>query len=242
MLAEITLISLARDRLVGDSASSVEDLLEIGRLRGEQERFTEAERYLEKAKERALATGYKHAAVHADIQLGSVFLARGEHDRARAVLQSAIPALRQTDYGRLLPDALLKLGAAQHKAGDDEAASASWNESLEIARADGDKHHVALALMNLGGIAFVEQQYDEAERQWREALALFRRGITWQYVDEHIAHITFFMGVIERHFGRLEVALALMTESRDLYRRVGDSEHLAHAQAYLTRLRQDARS
>jgi hypothetical protein len=44
--------------------------------------------------------------------------------------------------------------------------------------------------------------------------------------------VSFFLGVISRHFGRLDEAVALMIQGRDLYKPLNDHQCLAEAEEY----------
>ena len=221
-------------RAVGDNKAVVDDMLEVGRLRGENGRLDVAEVYFQGAKHRAKAMGYPYAEAHAGAQVGAVLIAKGSFNAARLALESAVPVLRQHGDRRVLPDSLLKLGVANYKLGNFEAAMASWNEALIRSRANKDRYRESLALMDLGRLAYDERRYVNADSYWHEALSLFRQARDW----EHVAWVAFFLGLVSRHFGRLDEASELMEESRLLYKRIGDREHLARADEYLTFLQE----
>ena len=223
-------------RLLDDDYFIIDELLEVGRWTGESGRLKEAESYFLEAKRRAVAQGYRYAVLQADVYLGAVSLARGDFGKTIDAFERVIPPLSKMDDRLLLPDALLKLGVAYHRQGDDQMATECWSRTLELSRAKRDKRHIALALMNLGGIAYRQGRYDDAERQWDEALPIIRRDWTWENSKEQAAHMAFFLGLLKWKSGRLREARRLLEESRHLHRRLGNREREAQDDSVLQSL------
>jgi len=230
-------LDLIRARVLNDQMAVVDDLLEIGRLRGENQRWDEAEAKLLEACRRAHEAGYQYGEAHANVQLGAVHLGKGQLDLARQAFEFALPILRERNDRLILVDALLKLGVAYNKLVKTNEAVAAWKEVLSRSLQTGDRRMRSLALMNLGGVAYDHRRYSEADQYWREARDLFKQLRDWS----HLAYVCFFLGVISRHFGRLKEAIAFMIEGRDLYKRLNDHQHLAEAEEYLDHLEEESK-
>jgi tetratricopeptide (TPR) repeat protein len=229
-------LDLVRARSLNDQVAMVDDLLEIGRLRGENQRWDYAEAKLMEARSRAHETGYQYGEAHANVQLGAVHLGKGQLDLARQAFELALPVLRESNDRLILVDALLKVGVAYNKLGKTNEAAAAWKEVLSLSLKTGDRRRRSLALMNLGGVAYDQRKYSEADQYWREAHDLFKQLRDWP----HLAYVCFFMGVVSRHFGRLNEAIAFMIEGRDLYKRLNDHQHFAQAEEYLAHLEEES--
>ena len=225
-------IDLARARILGDERGQVDDLLELGRVRVLEGRRMESEVFLRQAKKRAETIDYKYGQGLASVQLATVFLDAREFEEAAAELGAAMVLIRATGDRPLMRAGLLKLGVALRRTGKVEDAIASWKEVLGLARAEGDAERQALALMNLGSVAYDQKRYQDADSYWIEAIPIFRKRRDWV----HTAYVAFFLGVVSRHFHRPDAAVRFMNEARDLYRRIGDDDHLHQSEEYLRTL------
>jgi tetratricopeptide (TPR) repeat protein len=225
----LMLADLARVRVLRDHQAVIEDLLEIGRIHGDDGQLNKAEQRTQQARQKAVALRNEFVIAHADFQLGCVFKERKDYAQARAAFEAALPALRRRGRPEQVFDTLLNLGVVSDELGRADEAAVFWREAAAIAKAGEDGRRLALASFNLGSIAFRQRRYEEAARYWNEATQLARRARD----IEKVAKASFFLGVASRNLGQLDRARELIGESGSLYRRLGRTELAARATAYL---------
>lgn len=224
------LIDLARARAFGNQESVVEDLLEIGRLQGEAGRLNDAERWLKEASTRAHELGHEFLIAHSDLQVGALFLQRDQFEEARLMLEGAVGRLLQQSAPKhFLTDALLRLAVANDKLGFTDDAVNCLKQAAQVAESDNDGRRKSFALIDLGGLAYRQKHYQEAERYWRAALDLCRRRRDLP----NTAKVTFFLGVASSRLGRIDEGRRLVEESRDLYKRLGRQDFVTRSEEWL---------
>lgn len=226
---------LARARFNEDRQATMEAELELGRLLGEDQRWDEAESALTEARKLGIELGNLDAIGRSGIGLAAILIARQDYRGAYVALEAELPRLRKLGDRRMLADALLKFGVANDKVGRVGEALASWERALMEANAGGDPFRQSEALMNLGGLAYREQRYENAQRYWVEALALCRR----RHDLGNAAEMTFFLGVVSRRLGQLDEAHQFLAESTALYKRIGRPELAIRSKEYLAGLETD---
>jgi predicted ATPase/class 3 adenylate cyclase/Tfp pilus assembly protein PilF len=128
--------------------------------------------------DRAFAVGGEvslRARARAVYAMGEMERNRGNRDRARALLEEAIPLLRAAEESRWVVAALNHLANAKADAGEWESARSTYEEALEIARDTGNERATAMITGNLGFHALGQGRDAEAEALLRQAAEVDRR-------------------------------------------------------------------
>jgi predicted ATPase len=107
--------------------------------------------------------------------LGEMELAAGHHDRARILLEQAIPLLRAADDLRWVASATNHLANSHLAAGDSETARRLYEEALQLARNAGHERVAAVVIGNIGFLALEEGRDAEAEARLNESLEVHQR-------------------------------------------------------------------
>lgn len=174
--------------------------------------------------------------------VGRVHLRRGDHARARPVLQEALRAGRQ--IGR--PDArvaqaLSDLGVLRRETGDVAGAVPLFEEALDLRRLlrGNDHNEVAISLVELGRAHVALERLDLAEPLFREALAIRQRVLG----EEH-REVAVSLGDLGRLLwqqGELAAAEPFLLASLAMHRTTVGPDHpnVAAALANLAQLRID---
>jgi predicted ATPase len=95
---------------------------------------------------------------------------RGDLDRSLAVAEEALVKARALDDGRLVGRSLHELGESQMALGNGSAATAAYEEAIDVFRQAGESP--AGTLGNLGDLALAEGRFEEAARHIQEGRAL----------------------------------------------------------------------
>jgi len=107
--------------------------------------------------------------------LGEVEQSAGHFERARGLIEEAIPALRAADEDRWVLSAMNHLATAYLGSGDSARARSLFEETLSLARDSGNDRVTEIVTSNLGFLALVEGRYEEAQALLEEAYDLARR-------------------------------------------------------------------
>jgi predicted ATPase/DNA-binding SARP family transcriptional activator len=97
-------------------------------------------------------------------------LRRGDLATTSALVAEAVRLHADYEVGAV-PAALLEALLAERR-GDAEAAAAAYLRALELSERAGFADHASFALSGLGSVAFANANFDEAEAQYRRALAV----------------------------------------------------------------------
>jgi predicted ATPase/DNA-binding SARP family transcriptional activator len=97
-------------------------------------------------------------------------LRRGDLATTSALVAEAVRLHADYEVGAV-PAALLEALLAERR-GDAEAAAAAYRRALELSERVGFADHAAFALSGLGSVALANASFDEAEAQYRRALAV----------------------------------------------------------------------
>jgi predicted ATPase len=205
----------------GDGAAGLRLALALAPFwRGYSQR--EGERWLEALLARG---GGAPAALRAGATAAAGRLAawRGDHARARALFEAAVPLAREQGDRRVLAAALGGLGQSVGAAGRPPGrAAALLGESLALHRELGDERGVAGALYALGMLAHFQGQPARAVAHLEEGLAHSRRlGLGAGLIDLglfNLGLLAYLQGQPDRAEGLARQALALR---RDLAQAVG---------------------
>lgn len=196
--------------------------LELSGLLGEfwyhHGHFYEAEDWLAQA----LASGPTDPSVaraRALAASGMFLRERGEFDVAISTLEEAVAMARACGTEDVLTQALDDLGFSWAYRGEFSAARPNFVEGLELSRRMGDLHGAA---SHLSGLAITESNNGvDFERSWEltsESLTLFRQIGDSRNIARMLCHQGFGALVTDR----LDLALALLSESLELSQRLGD--------------------
>jgi len=126
----------------------------------------------------------------------------GRSREARELLSGSLPSIERRGDRAALRQAVNLLGAASFETGELGDAEVAFNRALELGRSDNDDLLVARATNNLGAIANVRGEREQAIAMYSLAIAAYQRlgqprGLASAY---HNMAITF------RHIGLLERA------------------------------------
>jgi serine/threonine-protein kinase PknK len=140
--------------------------------------------------------------------------AAGDHHTAYILEERAIQLLRESsEQPFVLGMALLSHGSSAIELGDYDAAHASLDESLAIAREAGDAFRIAHSLNVLGDLARCEHQYEAAKTAYENS-AVYLREVGAQH---DLASILHNLGHTCLHLGDVERAHALFRESMETH-------------------------
>jgi predicted ATPase/DNA-binding CsgD family transcriptional regulator/Tfp pilus assembly protein PilF len=119
--------------------------------------------------------------------LGDVALTRGDHERARALLEESLALYQEVGDRRFVPRALAYLGNLSIDRKDYEQAEELYEKSLALARELGDATSLSLSLVSLGYIFLLDGRHGRAMALFEEAARLSRerrhRGILIIAID-----------------------------------------------------------
>jgi tetratricopeptide (TPR) repeat protein len=106
--------------------------------------------------------------------------ARGDHERARALLDDADACFARAADDRGRADVLVRRAYLELAGGSTDAARSHLEHALEERRRLNDRRGVGLCLQGLGLIATIAEEYPAADDYLAEARDLFRRaGDRW---------------------------------------------------------------
>jgi len=123
----------------------------------------------------ALAANDRAAVAEAHAHLAWSASLRGHYDRARALLEAALPVARVIG-GRTMAVVLSAATNLAWRTGDLVAAEMLAQETGELARVMGDLTRESQALNVLGIVAAARRNLEEAERFYQESLIVARRA------------------------------------------------------------------
>jgi len=161
-----------------EAASNIEGETEVYYQRGayanRQTRLDEAAKWLERARQSALATRNPHQQIRALYQLSAVDYQKGDTAAAEKLADEAIADARASNIEFLAGRGYLDLGNAMSARGDFPKAAEYFNELLRIARNYHNGRLEATALYSLGAIANRARADPAGTRQVEQALKWFQ--------------------------------------------------------------------
>ncbi len=152
--------------------------------------------------------------------------AHGHLREGREWLQRMLTLWRQVQAGQRGTAAATALAGAGWLAlqqGDDEQALALCEESLAVARAEGNTAGIVLSLLNLGAVADDQQRYDAAGALYEESLELARTLRDKWAIAAALGNLA----VLALEQGGYERAAGMLEECVTLLRRLGDTRGVA---------------
>jgi serine/threonine-protein kinase PknK len=149
--------------------------------------------------------------------VGLVRVYEGKLQQGAKYLETSESVLVTAGSGSDQSFAANAVGIAYHKLKDYEAATESYQRSLDTARRCGDLERINIATMNLSVVHQEAARYGEAITRYEEALAM-----AWQ-ADNHavLARVYNNLGNIHRYLGMLHKAQDLAERSVELADRLG---------------------
>jgi non-specific serine/threonine protein kinase len=195
------------------------------RLVGALGRFWRTRGYLSEGaawSERALAASSAAAGpwrAKALTAAGTLGRARGDIGNALRMLEEAATLARASGDDRLTADAVIELGTTTHFAvGDVGPGEALWNEALDLYRRVGDRLGVDRCLHNLGEVARIRGDYQQALARYEASLQVVR-----ELGDQlGLSTVLLNLGATNRALGDLDRATALYREALASQRTMGD--------------------
>ena len=135
--------------------------------------FSQAERALLHSQE----MGDEIAIAQAIAALGLALQGQGRHETATEHLEQVLDyyarGILNNESGKA--GILLALGKSQQRLRRTEAAQQTFNEALELARANDNPDREAEAMHLLGSVLAANQQHREAAALWRDSIRLFEQ-------------------------------------------------------------------
>jgi len=175
---ELLQMSLGKARMLErPNAQTATALMQLGVLRGDQARYSEAVRLLQESLDEAgrLGAAGGSLAMSTQVYLGKVLVEEGNYSKAVSVLDPVTRRLPLDDEGAVnLLDALSYLAVARQYEGDAEAAEALNRRALDLERkVYGSAHwRVAETLSNIGTREAYFGRFAEAEKLFDEAATI----------------------------------------------------------------------
>jgi tetratricopeptide (TPR) repeat protein len=121
---------------------------------------------------------FEEAAATALNSLGGQAMLRGDHERARELLEENLSVLRELEEERNTATPLKKFHVlyllaymALNEENDPARAAALWEEDLALARQIGDDLRIGMTLTSLGYAALLKGDYERAKSLCEETLA-----------------------------------------------------------------------
>jgi len=142
---------------------------------------------------------------------------RGESSRARELCRESYEAARQIGDDLLAAQAMNTMGGLDLSAGSLEPARQAFVAALELGGTSRELH--ARVQQNLGIVATIQGELDEAIARYERSLAAYR-----ECEDQHGCALTFHnLGMVSADRGHLAAADCYFRESRTLAARAGDA-------------------
>ena len=147
----------------------IEGLSLIWRVR---HRYLLAEQHVQQALEQARVIHDRRSIIRMLYEWASIARSRGDYAHVEAILQQALPLAREEENTDLLQQGLMSLGdLAFHIRGDVETANSYWQEALRLLGKQNTQEQRLRLLSNLGMVAGIRQERDQAEQYFLEVLA-----------------------------------------------------------------------
>lgn len=172
---ELTRGVIADARAAGVDAALAEALRHLGFMAWQKARPDEARTAYREALLLDRAAGNEADAARCLLGLGVVrFRADGDLDGAGSVFQQALGMFAHLDEGRGIVDALGWLAILERRRGNFSAGRDLQKQALATARGIGHRFGEMMALNSIGDASRLLAEHDEAERCYRESLAIAR--------------------------------------------------------------------
>ena len=182
----------------------------------------EARYWLERALE-SLSTDETALWARVALSLGVVVVTQGDHERASALFEQALPSARKLGETEDVVICLSGLGIAASAAGDLERARFYWEECRAVAAAHDLRARLASVTVNLGDLALRQGRLDEGRALSDEGLRLFT-----ELGSPLVAYARANLGYEAMAAGRLDDARRIYAEILQVSWRRGERVPAAH--------------
>jgi tetratricopeptide (TPR) repeat protein len=209
--------ALALAERLGDTWEIAQTVRRLGEALRSQNRFTEAEAALTRALNLFVELGQVAEEIEVRAALGTLYNNFWRHESSTPILERAMELLPPKETGTH-GWVLLSLGLSYKFAGRRDESATLTGRAFGIARRLGDEFLLGYCHQARGWFAEEDGRYDEAERDFREMLAIFER-------IRHgggIGGAREALGAIAQKRGRLDAALAEFEAGIAEYDRLGD--------------------
>jgi predicted ATPase/DNA-binding SARP family transcriptional activator len=207
-----------------------------GELALAQGEYAEAKRLLEEALDLSRALMDRPGMAGAGASLGFTAWAQGDYARARALAEESLLTWQQLGDDKEVAGVLRLLGVITALEGDPVLARSHFEKSLEIERRLENKPGIATALRQVGITDSINRGEPEAARiRFQESLAIHRELGDINETRFALIHL----GHVAHQQCDYEQARALLLESLDICRRLGDKRLIVECLAGLVTLARD---
>lgn len=211
-------------------------LYPLTRIHFYQGNYDEAQQWGEHGLELFRQMGNEYGMAAAERLLGRVFLARGDFDHADSIFTDGLKKARKFNerdsHFNQQGDLLSSLaGLAELREQFDEAQR-GYTEAKALFEKTNNQLGVAAMLRRLGSVAFGQKNYDEAERLFRESLALPHHS-DW---ISHEAKARYALGLLREERGQFNEAQVLLLQAREKFESLTAAADLARTDAALIRV------
>ncbi|MCA8916489.1 MAG: tetratricopeptide repeat protein [Planctomycetes bacterium] len=199
-------------------------------------RADEAQRVAEAA--RQLATeecGIEETVVSLG-QLGLIHWGRGDHKRARSLLEQAAEFFGQGTSKRIEANTIGMLGMVHEQSGMIDEARELYERAIELLREAGDRENEGVFLQNLGGLEIEFGDAAKGERLLHQAIAVY------QDVDDYTNHGIALnnLALRESSRGEYQRAVEIADQAMRMHRKAGNRRSLGLAFANRSNARRKA--
>ncbi len=223
--------AFAQAEKIYQAMSSQEGLAEVYYQRGSVlvkiRNLPEARTQLERALEISRGSANKFQSVRTQLQLGGVYFAEGDSERAKTTASDAIAAAQAGNIRNLATNGLIDLGYTLLSRGEFDGARSYFTQALEFARSDRAVRAEARAKLGLGSLNVQRDNYDEAIALLGEALAFYQPA---GYRKE-TSNALILLGRAHRDKGELDIALKTFEQQLEIAGKLGDPSHVAASQS-----------
>lgn len=137
----------------------------------------------------------------------------GDPARAKKFFEQSLTLSQQHEIPVQMVEALNELGGILlHAEGDNSRAQALFDQALQISRKTDDENHLADTIFQLGDLALVECNFEDARDKFEQAAAICRkRGYSAGIAQcmSYLATVAISVGDYDRALSRLQVALEI---------------------------------
>jgi tetratricopeptide (TPR) repeat protein len=208
----------------------------LGQSYFHQDMYDQAEEWCRKGLDAFERSGNERGQVHAQRYLGRIMQARGNYESAQSLFIDGFNlALRfdgsRKDFDRQgdLQASLAGLAEAQHNY---ESARRLYTEALGRYQKTGNMTGQAAMYHQLGTIALVQNDYDEAEKSFDDSLKALE-GTKWL---RRKAQVLYSSALLAEKRGDLARAHELLLDVHEKFKTLSAALELAHADAALARI------
>lgn len=183
-------------------------LRSLGNVAFSRGRYQEAEARLEESVKEALATGVTDEVLKGYLDLGNLFIGRGDYPKALEHFLKCATGFGPADQ----PIVQVNLGVAYAHLGEPARSRAHFEQAIELAHQTGQSRTRAYALSNLADLLVQEGELSRAREACFEAIELLggledRVGLSAAYAN---------LGAVERRRGALDEAESALKRSLEL--------------------------